>query len=198
MPENLIVNLRYVFQAQFAERTADGEAMFQNVKINSIYDPDGQLGGGQPWGSDQLRAMYNRYLVEDASVVVEWQPFQVRGGDMKLIRGGLFYSDGVGTSTTNTPAEIKAQGQGTQAVIPAELGKRQFLKWSRANYTKENFAPVEEYTSNTASDPVHTAYVNIWSSCVDPDISKLAPAHSCLVTMTQRVRFSARSLTTEG
>jgi hypothetical protein len=199
MPENLIISLRYVFTAQFAERTADGEAMFQNIKINSIHDPDGQLGGGQPWVSDELRAMYNRYFVEDASVSVEWQPFQVRGSDMKLIRGGLFYSDGTGSSTTNTPMEIKAQGQGTQSVIPAETGKRHFLKWSAKEYFKENFiAANNQDTSPTNSDPSHTAYVNVWSSSVEPDVSVLTPAHSCLITVQQRVRFSARSLSTEG
>lgn len=199
MPENLIISLRYVFTAQFAERTADGAAMFQNIKINSIHDPDGQIGGGQPWASDQLRAMYNRYFVEDASVVVEWQPFQVRGGDMKLLRGGLFYSDAAGSSTTDTPAEIKAQGQGNQSVIPAELGKRQYLRWSAKEFFKENFMEANNQdTSPTNSDPSHTAYVNIWSSSVEPDVAVLTPAHSCLITVQQRVRFSARSLTTEG
>lgn len=199
MPENLIVSLRYVFVSQFAERSADGEAFFKNIKINSIHDPDGEFGGGQPWASDQLRAMYNRYFVEDASVLVEWQPFQTSRDDMKLIRGGLFYSDAVGGSDTSNPSEIKAQGQGTQSVIPAELGKRQFLKWSAKQYFKENFmAANNQDTSPTNSDPVHTAYVNVWSSAVDPDVSVMTPAHSCLITVQQRVRFSARSLTTEG
>lgn len=199
MPENLIVSLRYVFTASFSERTADGEAQFQNIKVNSIYDPDGQLGGGQPWASDQLRAMYNRYFVEDASVLVEWHPFQVRGGDMKLIRGGLFYSDSTGTGITNTPAEIKAQGQGIQSVIPEELGKRHFLKWSAKQYFKENFiAANNQDTSPTGNDPTHTAYVNVWSAAVEPDVSVMTPAHSCLITLTQRVRFSARSLSTVG
>lgn len=55
------ISFKYVaVVAQSTATTAGSQTIW---KINSIYDPDGAVGGHQPYGYDQLTALYGRYRV---------------------------------------------------------------------------------------------------------------------------------------
>jgi hypothetical protein len=55
------ITLRYSEVFNFTLATATGtQALF---RLNSIFDPNAAVGGHQPYGYDQLAALYNRYRV---------------------------------------------------------------------------------------------------------------------------------------
>lgn len=196
-PENLVCSLRYVVPVTFDARVSDGRCQSTSLRVNSIHDPTADIGGTQPWGSDVLREIYDRYYVLDASVAVEFQPYQP--GSLKLLRAGLMLDDNVLDSNTNTPEEIKAQGQGLQAAIPPNDGKKLFLRWSSKEFMKGNYmAPNNQDTAPVDSDPTHVGYCNIWTCGIDGDAVTNSARIQAFITLTQRVRFSDRKITTES
>lgn len=55
------ITLRYTETFNFTLATATGtQSLF---RLNSIFDPNSAVGGHQPYGYDQLAALYNRYRV---------------------------------------------------------------------------------------------------------------------------------------
>jgi hypothetical protein len=55
------ITLRYSEVANFTLATVTGtQALF---RLNSIFDPNAAVGGHQPYGYDQMAALYNRYRV---------------------------------------------------------------------------------------------------------------------------------------
>lgn len=55
------ISLKY--SETFAQSTTNALGSALIFKINSLYDPNGSLGGHQPYGFDQLSALYGRYRV---------------------------------------------------------------------------------------------------------------------------------------
>lgn len=74
------LTFRYVQNVAFSMLTA--VAQNQVFNLNSLFDPDRTGGGHQPYGFDQLSALYNRYRVMRASWRVSVSPV---GGNMKML-----------------------------------------------------------------------------------------------------------------
>ncbi len=55
------ISFKYFETVAQSTATTAGSALI--YKINSLYDPNGSLGGHQPYGYDQLSALYGRYRV---------------------------------------------------------------------------------------------------------------------------------------
>ncbi len=55
------ITFKYFYTVQQSNATVTGSQLI--YKINSLYDPDGSVGGHQPYGYDQMTAFYGRYRV---------------------------------------------------------------------------------------------------------------------------------------
>lgn len=79
-PDAALVTFRYsVLEVQAL--TKDLLTHF-TYRLNSLYDPEFKLGGGQPMGFDQWAALYNRYVVYGGKITLEFMsestlPFEV-------------------------------------------------------------------------------------------------------------------------
>lgn len=71
VPDRLIVKLPYAQQKSFVGGVP-GVTVDHQFRLNSIYDPDAEVGGHQPLGHDQWNAFYNRYRVIGAHVVARF------------------------------------------------------------------------------------------------------------------------------
>ncbi len=58
---HMYVTLNYIYEATFTIATVTGTQQVMN--LNSLFDPDRTGTGHQPYGYDQLAALYNRYRV---------------------------------------------------------------------------------------------------------------------------------------
>ncbi len=58
---HMYVTLRYAQSVSTSVLTTAGSQ--STFRLNSIFDPDSAVGGTQPYGYDQLSALYNRYRV---------------------------------------------------------------------------------------------------------------------------------------
>lgn len=108
IPARQIVKMKY--STSFA--TAIGTSYNQRINLNSIFDPDQTGVGHQPYGTDQLAALYNRYRVISCSYVLT--AFSAASG----IRFGAVPANEYKTFTTvaelaeNPRAQVRVQYPG--------------------------------------------------------------------------------------
>ena len=70
MPDRLITNLVYSSNNQLTPGA--GSLGFTVIRMNSCFDPEEGLGGGQPTYHDQIAAMYKRYRVLGAKITAHF------------------------------------------------------------------------------------------------------------------------------
>lgn len=71
-PNKRMAVLDYVDQIALTSSAAGLFGTEQVYRLNSLYDPDFTGTGHQPYGYDQLAALYLRYKVEAVKIFVEW------------------------------------------------------------------------------------------------------------------------------
>lgn len=66
-------NLVYCDSGEFnsASGSGIGPFNFYSVRLNSLFDPDQAVGGHQPFGFDQLAAIYGRYVVTKCYIDIQ-------------------------------------------------------------------------------------------------------------------------------
>lgn len=63
MPRELRTQFRYAWNSQISSTVQSLAAVPSSYRLNSMYDPDAAVGGGQPLFFDQLMALYRQYRV---------------------------------------------------------------------------------------------------------------------------------------
>lgn len=61
------IKLRYIYYADGIVASGGAGSHASVVRLNSVYDPEWQVGGQQPKGYDQYAQLYDQYLVHAAS-----------------------------------------------------------------------------------------------------------------------------------
>ncbi len=113
----------------------------QTMNLNSIFDPNRTGAGHQPYGYDQLAALYNRYRV----LKTQWKvTFGTQSGTYNLVVfpvNGLIASSVAGASTFQTACELpfavhRTQGGGgaPTIVIDGEIELNKLNGCTRAEY----------------------------------------------------------------
>lgn len=130
-----------------------GEQVF---KLNGIFDPDTTGGTHQPYGMDQMAALYARYIVHRVHVSV-----RVQNSTGNKTVGHAFSvqpSTGTTTMTGNSISDVLEKPQGS-AIFPMPTGdtvEYEFSAnlWDLEGITRAQWlANVEEYAALTSADP---------------------------------------------
>ena len=152
IPARQIVKMKYATAAEFNVVTAYN----YQFNLNSIFDPDRTAGGHQPYGHDQLAALYNRYRVISCNYVLSAYT------GSSPIRFGVVPANEVKTFTTvadlieNPRAQYRFQvpGGDTQVItgkcyIPSLMGR------SKTQYMSD-----DRYQAAFGSSPAELAILN--------------------------------------
>jgi len=105
-PRTWICKLRYTDSQDLTTGTSGVFGASYSWGLNTLYDPYLGSGGHQPYGYDQFKALYNRYIVTGCLVEITLN----NPSDDGLVFGALVQSStGVGSLVAQTPAIITEQ-----------------------------------------------------------------------------------------
>lgn len=146
-----------------------------NFNLNSLFDPDRTSTGHQPYGFDQLSALYNRYRVYGCSYVVTG--YQANNP----IRIGVVPSNSV-AALTNMASLIELPRAKFTTQIPG--GPRAQVKGyvdlpSLTGRTKSQYSADDIYSGTALTDPSELLILNIRAALLSD-----LPVDGCLMTVT--------------
>lgn len=105
-PNEYFCKLRYCETFTKTVGTGGVFGTIQKMNLNSLYDPNNTGGGHQPYGYDQISALYRRYLVRRADIMIEFVNPNADG----MVAGVMLQSSGgVGTLAGQSVDTIKEQ-----------------------------------------------------------------------------------------
>jgi len=178
-PAQRVANLRYCTAIEL--NGAAGAIAKHFFRANSLFDPDLTGGGHQPYGFDQLAAIYNHYEVQRAFITVECQPAGLGLTSGQCIIGIVPSDDGTITNDMDT---IREQKDSRWTSVDS-YGKGRVSHYYDKRYQfPHNF---QALTADVGSSPteVHTfcVYSTPFSAGIDPGIVY------CLVTIDYTAKF---------
>lgn len=150
---------RYITKLKYSENYQPGSVAYSifRFRINSLYDPNYTGGGHQPYGFDQLSAVYNRYRVISCSYAI------TIASSVNYLNCCVVPTNDVPAPTTMAQAKEMPRarwatgGGGTNVIrlkgkcyIPSLFGR------TRAQYMAD-----DRYQSLTTLDPNEAAILNI-------------------------------------
>lgn len=146
-----------------------------NFNLNSLFDPDRTGTGHQPYGFDQMAALFNRYRVFGCSYVVNG--YQANNP----IRIGAVPSNGI-AAVTNMASLIELPRAKFTTQIPG--GARAQIKGyvdmpSLAGRTKSQYMADDIYSGTAVSDPAELLILNIRAALLND-----TTVDGCLMTVT--------------
>lgn len=158
---HLYVSLKYVDNIAYSMLT--GVAQNNVFNLNSIFDPDRTGGGHQPYGFDQLVAMYNRYRVLKVSWVVSVAPV---GGNMKLLvlpSNGLVATAITTAATFASAAELPfARWKAVPATGANPITLRGSMELNELNgTTRLEYLADDRFEAQVASSPTELLVLNV-------------------------------------
>lgn len=173
---------------------AAGSLNSLQFKLNSAYDPSGNLGAGQPLGYDQYTALYQR------AGVVSWRM------KLELVSTDNTYPIVVGmtpmvSSTALTSYNHYKELPGTVSTIVTPDVDKNFLKAKGG--VKRWFMPKsgrmfadDTITHGVGSDPSRILYLHLWAQ--DLSAANDTAAVRCVATLYQTVRFYVPEIPTRS
>lgn len=106
--------MRYCQTYQYVTGTAGVFGGGNTYRLNSLYDPDLTGAGHQPYGYDQISALYRRYLVRGVKITIIFNNPSHDG----IVCGAMIQgSGGVGTLAGQTADIIKEQPYSVTRVL---------------------------------------------------------------------------------
>lgn len=159
-PDRLFVNL--VYSDSFALAPSAGTITpYNTFVVNSIWDPQDALGGGQPTYYDQFAAIYKRYRVAGAKMTCTFAYSQNSTNGIGPALVGMQSSDlatlpttdaGTLISTPNTSYKLLVPGDSPQTVV--------------STYSQKNTYPGQDSlcTSAFGSNPDRRWFTKVWAS----------------------------------
>lgn len=105
-PPTYFAKMRYVETFSLATGVAGVFGTSVKMNLNSLYDPNNSGGGHQPYGFDQIKALYAKYLVSGVKVHIT---FTNPNDDGMVVAVMAQSSTGVGSPTGITADIIKEQ-----------------------------------------------------------------------------------------
>lgn len=149
---------RFITKMKYAAdvSTSAGGSYFFN--LNSIYDPDRSGGGHQPYGFDNLAAIYNRYRV----ISCGWRITTTSGSGSVVQLGCIPSNSGI---TPVNFAELKEQPRAKYIVqLPgagaAVLSGKTYIP-TLVGRTKAQYMADDRYQALVTTDPVEAAVMQV-------------------------------------
>lgn len=181
---------RYITKLKYSDTfTLSGSNNAYAYRLNSVYDPVYALGGAQPYGFDQLAALYNKYRVISCS----WNVSFYSGGSVVRVAtipvNEPLVADGTSpnpiynmNNICNSPRSrwaIQIPGGNTKMVkgkcyLPSLLGKN-----------KTQYMADEDCSARVTTDPVEQALLYV----VGADIANAVATIQCTITLNYTVEW---------
>ncbi len=148
----------------------------QVMNLNSLYDPNDSGAGHQPYGFDQLSALYKRYKVNTAIVDVL---FTTPGGDHDMQCCVLIQGPGGGQTLTGMYGFVAKELPNVATRHLSTTGSRtarfqaRIPIWSLMGITKAQFdANTEEYAAYYSASPARLVTMSLGVNCYDNTTSQ--------------------------
>lgn len=138
------------------------------LRMNSIYDPQFSIGGGQPTYYDQLALIYKQYRVVGSKLTANFSYTNTTTADIGPAIVGITSSD-AGLPTTDAGTLISAPNTSFATLVVGDIPKNVVSTYSQ----KQVFPGLESTTSaNFGADPSSQWYANIFASPQGVDVEK--------------------------
>lgn len=181
-PDKFVTNLVYN-QSIVLSNFASTATLHKSMRMNSCYDPDPSVGGGQPAYFDQLAAIYARYTVRGAKLTAKFGiPNTTTVGDGPYIVG---IQCGNSTSLPSTDvATLIASPNTGYAMVQAQGDSKQVTQ----NYSWRQLAQVQDMAlgAEVNNNPTYQWYANVFAS---PQGTYVAGSINVLITIEYNVEF---------
>lgn len=136
--------------------------------LSSMYDPDQTNIGHQPYGFDQLAALYGKYKVNRAKVTIQW--FDVGATNTGMCCAALRPSTNT-TSPASLPFHSFVEKQVGGHVLLTSTGNNRCVEQTFNvdlrkifGVTKAEFADEEFYAANVNADPTNQIFIEFASA----------------------------------
>ena len=167
---------RFLTKHKYSTTITINTAMPQyNFNLNSLFDPDRTATGHQPYGFDQISALYNRYRVYGCSYVV--QGYQANNP----IRVGVVASNGI-AAVTNMASLIELPRSKFITQIPGGPAAKVTGYVDMASLTgrtKAQYMADDVYAGTALTDPSELLILNIRASTLSDTL-----VDGCAITVT--------------
>lgn len=144
----------------------DSVATVQTIRLNSCFDPNFAIGGIQPMGFDQWSAMYKRYTVVSARIIVKCNPTTANyyGGTFGI--NVLPVTGGSVPVVTSETAAITSVWSTWNTYTQSANATKCVFKWDAAKYFGvEDIMDGDDFTGDTTgSNPNREAAASVWIS----------------------------------
>lgn len=183
MPDKLTTNL--VYSDSFVlDPTAASPFQSKRFRWNSVFDPDYEVGGGQPTYFDPLSAMYERYLVNGAKLTAVFSRSTATTANIGPYICGIATSGGTSVVTTDTGSLISTPNV-NYALVSDQDGSVPVVSTYSA---KKCFDPVDNTDgSQTTTNPTRTWLAHVFAQPQGVDVE--APIN-VVVMIEYNVTFS--------
>lgn len=155
--------------------------------MNSLYDPDTAIGGGQPYWFDQLTAMYNRYSVTGSKLIAT---FTYDRSSSSTAAGPWIcgVSGDANTTLSSSNASVLCASQNTDyQVFGPNSDKVDALGWYSPRKCLNLDADDEAIGSAISGSPAKNWYNHVWATAQGTSTTTTV---NVLVRMEFRVRFT--------
>lgn len=180
-PDKFTTNLVYT-DSFVLDPSAGTICPFKRFRWNNLYDPDYEVGGGQPTYFDQLAAMYFRYQVNGAKMTVIFSRSSGTTSGIGPYICGVLTTDPSATSlpTTDAGTLISLPNCSFAVVNDQDGSKSVTATYSMRNYTSENSDPL------TMTSTTSMAHAFVFAS---PQGTDVETPINCVVVMEFNATF---------
>lgn len=160
---------RYITKLKYSQvLSTDSVLGSYKMNLNSLFDPDFSGGGHQPYGFDQLAALYNRYRVISCGYRIQ---LAVVGTGPSIMLTAMPSNQNVTAGTgseirENPRAKYIVQNPGASAVV---LSNKVYIP-SLVGRNKAQYMADDRYQSLVTSSPNEDAYLNIQTFAPSTDL----------------------------
>lgn len=194
-PPHYDCSMRYCETFTKSVGTAGVFGTVQKMNLNSLYDPNNTGGGHQPYGYDQIQALYKKYIVKSAKVIIEFINPNADG----LVAGVMVLPSGqTGASLAGISADIikeqptswtrPVQNTGSQkAIFKANFNMAKLEGLNRVQW----MCSLDEYGASVTANPSLMPTIQFASAS---DASSSVDYLFARVLIIYKVRFYDRIL----
>lgn len=182
-PDRLTTNLVYA-ESIILDPSVGTPTPVAVFSLNSLYDPNTAVGGGQPTYFDQLATVYSRYVVNGAKITATFSRGTTTGANIGPYLCGIQCSDLTSLPTTNVSALMSVPNT-VSRLVSQEDGSTSIVQ----TYSKKNTYP--DFTDNVQArinaNPLIQWYAKVFAS---PQGIEIDTAINCTVVIEFNATFS--------
>lgn len=167
-PDRLTTNLVFC-DSIILDPSAGTPMPFTNWRLNSLYDPNAQLGGGQPTYFDQLAIIYDNYIVNGCKITATFSRGSTTTANVGPYLCGIQCSELNSLPTTN-PGGLMSAPNTISRLVSQDDGSVQIV----STYSKAKTFPdtYDALNANIGANPAQSWYAKVFAGPqgVDVDI----------------------------